>query len=139
MNIYLDIDGVIITKDKKIANGLVEFLEYATHNHTCFWLTTHCKNDANRVEEHIKPILPEHVFKLVQRVKPNSWTDYKTDGINFDEDFMWLDDNLFLKEKDVLLKNNALSKLELIDLRANPNQLLDILKKLKSKTRITSY
>ena len=44
-NIYLDIDGVVITKDGKQANYLEEFLEHIVSTYDCYWLTTHCKGD----------------------------------------------------------------------------------------------
>lgn len=43
MNIYLDIDGVILANDKQPALHAKEFLKYITDNYPTYWLTTHCK------------------------------------------------------------------------------------------------
>jgi len=36
MNIYLDIDQVLITKDLKPVKHVYEFLKYVTDNHECY-------------------------------------------------------------------------------------------------------
>lgn len=43
MNIYLDIDGVLITKNGQPAEYVEEFLEHIINKHNVFWLTTHCR------------------------------------------------------------------------------------------------
>lgn len=47
MNIYLDIDGVILANDKQPAKFAKEFLKFITDNYDVYWLTTHCKGDAD--------------------------------------------------------------------------------------------
>ena len=47
MNIYLDIDGVIITNNFQPAEHLGEFLKYILEKHKVYWLTTHCKGDSS--------------------------------------------------------------------------------------------
>lgn len=132
MNIYLDIDGVLLTKEGEPANGLTEFLSYVTDNHDCYWLTTNCQGDVQTVVNHFsqKKIIGE-VLNLLLKVKPTTWS-YKTDAIDFTKDFLWLDDNLFLKEKWVLEGNNAMSKFVHFDLRSNPNQLKETIGLLRN-------
>ena len=50
----------------------------------------------------------------------------KTDGINFSEKFIWLDDDLWEDELKVLEAHNATDNFILIDLDKNPDQLKDI-------------
>ena len=50
----------------------------------------------------------------------------KTDGINFSEKFIWLDDDLWEDELKVLEKYNATDNFILVDLNKNPDQLKDI-------------
>ena len=45
MNIYLDIDAVILANDKQPALHVKEFVKYLTDNYPVFWLTTHCKGE----------------------------------------------------------------------------------------------
>ena len=53
MNIYLDIDGVLLGKGWKPAFHVKEFLTYFIERHSCYWLTTHCKGDANTAINYI--------------------------------------------------------------------------------------
>jgi len=126
-NLYLDVDGVLITKHKQPARNLVEFLEFATNNFNCYWLTTHCKGSSENVINHLKEIMPEEALVYLEKIKPTNWQTFKTEAINFDEDFYWLDDQLFESEKKALEENNALEKNIKIDFESNPNQLLDFI------------
>jgi len=130
MNIYLDIDGVLLQNDGKPSKGLFEFLDYVTKNHSCYWLTTNCQGDIQTVVNHFSNRkIPLETMELLLKVKPTTWS-YKTDAIDFSNDFLWLDDNLFLKEKWILEERNAMSKFVHFNLRENPYQLLETLDQL---------
>ena len=48
MDLYLDIDGTLITKQGcKEADHLFEFLSFAIDKCDCYWLTSHCKGDVS--------------------------------------------------------------------------------------------
>lgn len=120
MNIYLDIDGVLITKEIKPAEGVTEFLKYFTENHHCFWLTTHCRAGECRAEEYLEGVLPEKAMKYARKVKPTNWQTYKTEAIYFSRDFRWFDDNIMAKEILDLKKHNVMDnfvKVKRADLR----------------------
>lgn len=105
MNIYLDIDGVILTKDGKQMPGLRNFLTQVFQNHEghVYWLTTHCKNGTTeRVFQHLGTELDSDLLDLLKSVKPTKWMDLKTEGIDFSQEFRWYDDNIFEAEKIVL-------------------------------------
>ena len=51
----------------------------------------------------------------------------KTEGIDFSEPFLWLDDDLCPEEEAALKENQALDNFIMVDLYKNPNQLKDIL------------
>lgn len=130
-NLYLDIDGTIMTKQGCIeANHLFDFLSYAVRNYDCYWLTSHCKGDASTALHYIENKVSKESFELLKRFKPTSFDLWKTEGIDWSKDFIWLDDYAFDSEKAILEKNNVLDKLILIDLKSNPNQLLDIIEKI---------
>ncbi len=130
MNLYLDIDGTIITKQGCIeANHLFDFLSYAIENYDCYWLTSHCKGDVAGALEHLKGKVSDKSFELLKKIKPTNFNLWKTEAIDFSKDFLWLDDYAFDGEKAMLEKNNVLQKLILIDLKSNPDQLLDIIGK----------
>lgn len=132
VDLYIDIDGVLLTKTGLMAEGLEEFLEYAINNFNCYWLTTHCKGVHNKAIEHLQSKgVTEKVLKLAEKIKSTDWGTYKTEGINFDREFLWLDDNLFIKEREDLIKRDSLSKLVQVDLNSRPDQLLSVLNQLK--------
>ena len=129
MNLYLDIDGTIITKQGgKEAEHLLEFLNFAIENFDCYWLTSHCKGNANTALEYIEDKVSKESFDLLKKFKPTTFGLWKTEAIDFVEDFIWLDDYAFDGERAMLEKNGALDKLILIDLKNKPEQLLDLIK-----------
>lgn len=124
MKIYLDIDGVLLTKNGEPAVGVLEFLKKVTE-HDCYWLTTHCKDDSvEGVQFHLKQKLPQEAFEYIKKIKPNPWGTLKTEGLDFSSEFMWFDDTLFQSEEAVLRQHNALNAFRLVDLRKYPDQLL---------------
>ena len=127
MNLYLDIDGVLI-KDGKPANGLQEFLEYATDHFHCYWLTTHCRNGGSRVVQHLKNTLPDKLLSLTDKIQPRNWITLKTEGIDFKQSFLWIDDYLMEAERKILKQYNCLDSFVKVDLKNNPEQLNEIIK-----------
>ena len=138
-NIYLDVDAVIILDDLKNAGngalGLALFLSYLNYNQSkdkyCVcWLTTHCKDGSDkRVLEYLKSkkLWSFDYSRIVEmKIKPTSWRELKTEAIDFSEDFLWIDDELFPEELEVLKKHNAENKFVKIDLQKNKYQLKDI-------------
>lgn len=125
-NLYLDIDGVILKKDGTPAENLTQFLEYATKNFECYWLTTHCDGDATKPFLYLVGRIPQEAVPFLEKIQPTKWKLWKTEGIDFSKDFLWLDDTQFEGEKNALVEKGALDKFILIDLKANPDQLLDI-------------
>lgn len=55
MNIYLDIDGVLLANDWNAANHANEFLRLVLEKYpdTTYWLTTHCQGDPNTPIQHV--------------------------------------------------------------------------------------
>ncbi len=88
MNVYLDIDGVLLTKDGNWAIGAVEFLEKVTNKHKCYWLTMHCKGDASPAIEHIKQKTGEEPPRCLQGILPTNWGTLKTEAIDFSQEFV---------------------------------------------------
>jgi hypothetical protein len=63
MNIYIDIDGVLLhdslQNNGKPANHALEFLKAVTSKYHCYWLTTHCHGGENHVAEYLEKRFPE--------------------------------------------------------------------------------
>ena len=134
MDIYLDIDGVLISDAiesyGKPATYVLDFLKFITAHHDCYWLTTHCMNGENHVKEFLQKKLPLEAMQYVSLIKPLDWKEWKTEAIDFSKDFRWIDDDVYEPEKEMLHQHNCEAKLIKINLRENPIQLKDILGQL---------
>ena len=128
MNIYLDIDGVLLANEKSAANYADEFLQavLAAYPDSTYWLTTHNWRGENRTKEVLAPHLKPETVPLLDKIKPTVWNEMKTDGINFSEKFIWIDDDLWEDELKVLEEHDVTDNFILIDLNKNPDQLKDI-------------
>ena len=128
MNVYLDIDGVLLANEKSAANYADEFLQVvlAAYPDSTYWLITHNWRGENRAKEVLAPYLRAETVPLLDKIKPTVWNEMKTNGINFSEKFIWLDDDLWEDELKVLEQHNATDNFILIDLKKNPDQLKDV-------------
>ena len=128
MNIYLDIDGVLLANENHAANYADDFLQavLAAYPDSTYWLTTHNWRGENRTKEVLAPYLRPETLPLLDKIKPSVWNEMKTDGINFSEKFIWLDDDLWQDELKVLERHNATDNFILIDLQKDPDQLKTI-------------
>jgi hypothetical protein len=109
MKIYLDIDGVILTKEGKQMPFLKEFLLYVFNlaGEEVYWLSTHCKDgNTERVIQHLEGKVEDDVLEVLKIVKGTKWEDLKTEGIDLNSEFLWFDDNIFESEYRVLEKLN---------------------------------
>lgn len=127
MNIYLDIDGVLLANTNNAANFANDFLELILTRwpDSTYWLTTHYWRGEDTTAQVLKPVLKPDVFKLLSHVKPTTWKELKTEGINFKQPFLWYDDDLMPDEKAVLEHFDALGCFRHINLDRDPNQLMD--------------
>lgn len=123
MNIYLDIDGVLLTKHGQPAEHLADFLDRATNTHDCYWLTTHCKGDVETAASYLKSKIDPILWAFVDKIKPTNWNTYKTEAIDFSSNFLWFDDYVFEKEKQDLETNKCTDKLITINLKTGPTLL----------------
>lgn len=131
MKIYLDIDGVLLDYDNGgVADGAIELIEYVTKEFDCYWLTTHCKGDPTTAVSYLQEYFPDDTVELFKKVKATDWTDMKTEGIDFDSNFIWLDDYPFQAEMAVLENFAASESLLRVNLK-NEGELSRILAHLK--------
>ncbi len=125
LNIYLDIDGVLLANDLSPANHAPEFLKLVLERYpdSTYWLTTHCNGDASAPVRHISHLFDEETVELLKQIKATSWQTAKTRGIDFTKPFLWFDDDLFYEEKQDLLKHEAMDNWIEVDLRKDVDQL----------------
>ena len=128
MNIYLDIDGVILANETHTAIGADELLQRVLTEYpdSTYWLTTHSWRGENNTKEVLAPYLKSETVLLLDKIKHAKWDEIKTDGIDFSQKFLWLDDDLWPEELEVLEKHNVTDNFILIDLKKDPEQLKKI-------------
>lgn len=123
MKLYLDIDGVLIGRDGKPAEGLVEFLAFATERFECYWLTTHCDGDSDQVFLYLVGRVPAEAIAYIEKIRPTRFGALKTDGIDFSGPFYWLDDTVFASEQAVLRERGAADAFLHTDINRDPGAL----------------
>ncbi len=135
MNIYLDIDGVLLANDKEAARYADKFLQTVLKKYpdSTYWLTTHNWKGENRANKVLAPYLQPETVALLDKIKPSEWDELKTDAINFEQDFLWFDDDLWPNELNVLEKHEATHNFIMVDLHKDPD-LLDKLAQVISES-----
>ncbi|XOV67990.1 MAG: hypothetical protein ACFHU9_02230 [Fluviicola sp.] len=128
--IYIDIDGVLLDKGQATPEGAERFIHFIVHHFDCYWLTTHCRLGVNKAVEYLSPFYDQETIVLLDRVKPTEWDALKTEAIDFDSTFFWLEDYPFEAEISELRKNDKNNSLIKVNLNA-PNEL-DRIQKLLS-------
>ena len=125
MNIYLDIDGVLLINEKHASPYASEFIEYVLKHfpETTYWLTTHCWRGEDRTQEILEPVLDKDTLELIDNIQPTDWGENKTDAIDFSRPFLWFDDDLYDEERMVLQQHDSLDGFVLIDLHKDRFQL----------------
>jgi hypothetical protein len=132
-NIYLDIDGVILANEDNLSIGAEELIKYAVENFDVYWLTTHCtESDATHAINYVMRAGNESLRPHLEKLIPTSWSEYKTEAIDFSKPFLWFDDDCYLSERRDLEKNNAFNSWIEVDLRNYPDQLMREIKLLES-------
>lgn len=126
-NLYIDIDGVLLGKDGgsgkvSLALHAREFLTFALANFDCYWLTSHCKDDAQPVLGYLHPYLPDDLADMARGIRPTTFDVLKTEALR--GDFFWLDDQPLASELAWLKSQGHLSRLIRIDTRRRAHDLL---------------
>ncbi len=124
--LYLDIDGVILTKKHTSqADNLEEFIDFILKNFECYWLTTHCKGDKNVTLKYLAQYLEITLIDKLKAIKPTMWSTLKTEAIDMNDDFIWIDDEPMQAEIEKLIEAGKLDKLKIVRL-GNADELLRI-------------
>ena len=138
MRLYIDIDGVLLNYDTDTrADHSIELIDYITKEFDCYWLTTHCKGDSGPAVQYLSEYFPDRIVEKLTKIKPTYWETLKTEAIDFDSNFIWLDDYPFQAEKEVLRNFATMESLYTVNL-SRENELLNVieyLKAIKSKRR----
>ena len=114
MVIYLDIDGVVLGKNEHGKIALIPnfkaILSYLRKNYECRWLTTHGRYDTDDVIRYLKPYLKGINPDELKFIKAVPWRTLKTETIEFDSPFIWVDDQPLQFELDILRERGLLDR-----------------------------
>ena len=113
------------TRGAKKYKSPEEFVKYLIDSHDVYWLTIHCTGDSEYTIKLLKKFFSGENLELLERIKPTYWREFKTEAIDFKEDFLWLDDHLLEEEIQVLKRNKKFDSWVEVDLSKNPDQLKD--------------
>ena len=127
-NIYIDIDGVILTRGAAPALHLDKFLDYILHNYSVYWLTSRCRGDSKYTVNYLSQFLLPGIAALLKKIKPTNFRIDKTEAIDFSKKFFWLDDEIFASEAKTLIEHDKYDSWVEVNLIQNPNQLLYLIK-----------
>ena len=92
--IYIDIDGVLLdSRTGEIAEHAEELILFLTSGrYDCYWLTDRCKGDNAPTLEYLSGLFSDKVTRRLTGIKATDWDSLKTEAIDLDSDFIWLDD-----------------------------------------------
>ncbi len=125
MNVYLDIDGVLLANDLNPANHVHKFLQTINQKaEKVYWLTTHCQGDSLTAVKRLSLVFEPKTLELIKNYKPTTWETAKTRAIDIKEPFLWFDDNLFHEERITLEKHGLLDNWIEVNLTKYENHLL---------------
>ena len=129
-DVYIDIDGVVLTKGVVPAAHLDILLKHILSKYSVSWLTSRCSGDSISTIAYLSQFLPQESMALVKRIKPTAFRLDKTEAIDFHRKFFWLESELFASEEIVLKKYGKYDSWIPVNLVDNPNQLLEISKSI---------
>lgn len=138
MNIYIDIDGVILASRTDypaafLVPGAREFLAAALEVGPCFWLSTHTRDgDHGAALRYLAPYADPAFLRLARRVRATRWDVLKTDALP--REFLWFDDAPLAGEVRELERRGQLDRLVRVDVRREPASLAAALEQLRRAT-----
>jgi len=125
MNIYLDVDGVLLNHHGTLANHADELLAAMVHSdHPVHWLTTRCRDgDSSAVVALLGRLVQRSTVELLTSIKPTSWETSKLEVIDLRSPFIWFDDQPLQFEIEELQECGLLDRWVKVDLLSEPEQL----------------
>lgn len=132
--LYIDINGTLINKKKQCASQHVEeFVDFVLSNYDCYWLSPECCYPIEETKIYLSNFFTPTVVEKLIAIKQTYWTTSKTEAINFNEDFIWLDSYIFGYEREILKRNNKTRNVLLLE--GKETDLLDTINQLKGIER----
>ena len=128
LNIYINIDGVLLTNDGTPAKHAEEFLRnvLAYYPYSTYWLTEDCQGDAGIPMKRIGHLFNAETVELMKKIKPTSWNTLKTNAIDLTKPFYWFESKPSYEEIHTLVEHDVFHNLIKVDLLKGPDQLREI-------------
>jgi hypothetical protein len=119
LNLYLDIDGVLLGRNEKDEIALIpnieEILAFTRKRFDCYWLSTHSRHGIEGVLSYLGPYFPGSTIRMIDHIKAIPWKTLKTEAIDFDRPFLWIDDSPLEFELAILRKKGCLASWLCVD------------------------
>ena len=139
IDLYLDLDGVILRRSGRIefggktgfdvAPGAMEFLAWAIDHFNCFWLTSRSHDGGySEIERAFRFAIPTNTIPgdikdVIRAIRPAPWGKTKVEGIDLSRPFFWLDDNPDQTSVDALAEAGLASRLVIVSVDQRPDAL----------------
>lgn len=134
--LYLDVDGVILTHEKRTqlgpALGLKDFMHFALEHFEVRWCTSWAISGVmspKNLEDLVN--ITKLPIDIWMKIKPSlPWQNYKTEAIDWDEikqgrPFVWLEDGILPEEEEKLHNLGYFHCYYFTDVIADKNALLE--------------
>ena len=106
MNIYIDIDGVILEENKKAVPGIPELISELNDRHALFWFSERLGPGGESIDDILSPHYDETAMHVFNQIQSSFWRDYRTQGINFREPFQILNVRELNNQEDKAIATN---------------------------------
>lgn len=84
MRVYLDVDGVLLGEVHgrvALARHAAEFIDFLTLRYEVYWLTTHCRGEAQPVLNYLSRYAPSEFLARLAPIKPTLFHVLKTEAL----------------------------------------------------------
>jgi hypothetical protein len=136
MLLFIDVDGVLLGKRRPrdiqlcLADGCERFIDFALDRFDCHWLTSHCRGDAGRVIDYLRPYATPRLLDKLRLIQPTGYKTFKTEALH--GDFLWIDDAPTAWEIHVMEETGVLHRWLQIDTRQDHGALVGLIPDLQS-------
>ncbi len=141
INIYLDIDGVLLIPDytngDKWIPDIENIFKYLTENFNCFWLSTHSHHGKLDTNKLFYSLPKDNLKKYFEKIKSPAWNVLKTEAIDFSMPFIWIEDQPLASEIEVLKQHGCSESLLLVNIKKD-RLTLEKIKEYVSKVSLAA-
>ncbi|MDF7826002.1 hypothetical protein P4B35_18370 [Pontiellaceae bacterium B12227] len=135
---YIDVDGVLLVKigrKVQLAYKAEEFIRFAVSHYDCYWLTILCRGDTETVLRNLRQYVDDETFRDLCRIKPTDYQLLKTEAIDPDEEFIWVENELFQAEIQWLEDHDKMASWYLVKPSMDFDALHELLVELRAYSK----